>query len=48
MVTFKIFKKQAGLNSSTSLDSTIKQVKFKHNNVFMNKLVNMRVRFNHI
>ena len=25
-----------------SLSSIIKQVKFKHNNVFMNKLMNMR------
>ena len=30
-------------NSSLSLGSTIKQAKFKHNYVFVNKLVNMRL-----
>ena len=29
-------------NSCPSLNSTIKEVKFKHNNVFVNMLVNMR------
>jgi len=30
------------LSSNLSLGSTIKQVKLKHNNVFVNKFVNMR------
>ena len=31
-----------------SLDSIIKWTEFKHNNVFVNKLVNMRAQFNYI
>ena len=31
------------LNSSLSLHSTIKKAKLKHNNVLVNKLVNMRL-----
>ena len=31
-----------------SLGSIIKQVKIKHNNVFVNKLVNMWAQFNYI
>jgi hypothetical protein len=31
------------LSSSLSLHSTIKKAKFKHNNILVNKLVNMRL-----
>ena len=35
-------------SSSLSLNSIIKRVKLKYNNLFVNKLVNLRIRFNYV
>ena len=39
---FKIIYLAIESNTSLTLDLTIKQAKFKYNNLFMNKLINMR------
>ena len=39
---FKIIYLENESNTSLTLDLTIKQAKFKYNNLFMNKLINMR------
>ena len=38
---FKIIYLENESNTSLTLDLTIKQAKFKYNNLFMNKLINM-------
>ena len=38
---FKIIYLAIESNTSLTLDLTIKQAKFKYNNLFMNKLINM-------
>ena len=35
------------LSSNLTLGSIIKQIKLKHNNVFVNKLVNIKARINY-
>ena len=40
---FKIIYLAIESNTSLTLDLTIKQAKFKYNNLFMNKLINMRL-----
>ena len=42
------FVKKTSQVQALSLGLIIKQAKLKYNNVFVNKLVNMRVRFNYI